>query len=232
MDSEPAAGKRSCASKDKAALVLQSHQVECCMALSQLASNVESFHSTNLVYMYHWLQMKLIQGFKKGVIDPNLAAYIDLGLCFALDDSRLSRTLLMDLPLDRLKEVVCFPGDGAPRRSPKTAALEAFAASYLEDPGSTKVAVMARLLLVATWVGACVPAVVEWLQPRTLRYSELKALGASLKEGSSGPVMDLLQVSGRTHYEIISLSQGSALTSAASMAATLQQQRTLACLTA
>jgi hypothetical protein len=142
--------------------------------------------------------MKLIQGFDQGNGRQELALHMDLYLCLCSGEHRLSSALL-ELPLACLEEVARCPSR-APSECQK-AAVQALARAWLDDVAeSSDPAPLAKLLLVATWTGISVPAVAKWLMTRTLEYAELKALGAGLGQGVSGPSMDLLQVR-CTHME-------------------------------
>jgi hypothetical protein len=113
-----------------------------------------------------------------------------------MEDHRLSDYLLQ-MPVSHL-EMAAGCTDRMPNDCDK-AAVEACAARYLTEPGANK-GFLAKLLLVAAWVGASVPALVERLMFGEVGYEELKALGACLKQGASGPMMELLQVGGRVNY--------------------------------
>jgi hypothetical protein len=140
------------------------------------------------------LQKELLRGIAESVLEwRQLAARLDLCLC--LEDDRLSEDFL-GMPVSHL-EVALGCTDRAPRGCDKHA-VEARAASCLAAGGGlADTAVLSKLLLAAAWVGASVPAVVERLMTKKVGYEELKALGACLKNGASGPMMDLLQVGGR-----------------------------------
>jgi hypothetical protein len=140
-------------------------------------------------------QRKLLQGVAESVPGwRQLAARLDLCLC--LEDDRLSRELLR-LPVNCLHVAV-----GCMRTAGEKAAVEARAARCMADaPQRGTGVLLPKLLLVAAWVGASVPAVVERLMTRKVGYEELKALGACVEQGASGPMMDLLQVGGGHQFD-------------------------------
>jgi hypothetical protein len=141
----------------------------------------------------HWLQSKVIQSVQAGSPTWRQSG-ATLDLCLCLEDARL-RSALLNVPVARLEEAV-----SCRRRMPvecEKSALEAFAGTHMAGANRTlwSGSMWMKLLLVATWLGASVPAVVKQLGRMQVGYEELDALGVCLEQGSSGPVMDLLQVS-------------------------------------
>jgi hypothetical protein len=114
-----------------------------------------------------------------------------------MEDHRLSQAFL-GMPVGHLEVALgCLPRVHSDREQAAVVACAEWHMTYGLQQDSR--GCLVKLLVVAAWVGASVPGVAEYVRIMRLEvgYEELKALGACLKQGASGPMMDLLQVSGR-----------------------------------